>query len=54
VARIEVEAGNIERVIAERDAVVTAVREAGYKFVSVDLEGYSTGHLNRTWQRKSS
>src|SRR6202521_1633692 len=27
-----------------------AARIAGYKFVSADLEGYSTGSLNRTWQ----
>src|SRR5947208_522116 len=30
-----------------------AVREAGYKFVSADLEGYSTGSLNRTWRKGS-
>jgi PP-loop superfamily ATP-utilizing enzyme len=30
--------------------VVDAVRGAGYKFVSADLEGYTTGSLNRTWQ----
>jgi uncharacterized protein len=54
VARIEVEGSDIPRLIAERERVASAVREAGYKFVSVDLEGYSTGHLNRTWQAKSS
>jgi PP-loop superfamily ATP-utilizing enzyme len=30
--------------------VVTAVRMAGYKFVAADLEGYTTGALNRTWR----
>jgi PP-loop superfamily ATP-utilizing enzyme len=30
--------------------VVELVRAAGYKFVSVDLEGYSTGSLNRVWK----
>ena len=54
VARIEVDAADIARVIAEREHVAGAVRAAGYKFVSVDLEGYSTGHLNRTWQPRSS
>jgi uncharacterized protein len=53
VARIEVDGADIPRLIAERERVAAAVREAGYKFVSVDLEGYSPGHLNRTWQRKS-
>jgi uncharacterized protein len=50
VARIEVDGAEISRLIAERERVVEAVRSAGYKFVSADLEGYSTGSLNRTWQ----
>jgi pyridinium-3,5-biscarboxylic acid mononucleotide sulfurtransferase len=54
VARIEVDEVEIPRLIAQRERVADAVRAAGYKFVSVDLEGYSTGHLNRTWQRRSS
>jgi pyridinium-3,5-biscarboxylic acid mononucleotide sulfurtransferase len=54
VARIEVDAADIPRLISRREDVAAAVRDAGYKFVSVDLEGYSTGHLNRTWQAKSS
>jgi len=54
VARIEVDAPDIPGLIASRERVVDAVRAAGYKFVAVDLEGYSTGHLNRTWQAKSS
>jgi uncharacterized protein len=54
VARIEVDPADIARLVAQRDKVAAAVRAAGYKFVSADLEGYSTGHLNRTWQRQSS
>jgi pyridinium-3,5-biscarboxylic acid mononucleotide sulfurtransferase len=54
VARIEVEPGDIPRLIAERERITAAVREAGYKFVSVDLEGYSTGHLNRSWKATTS
>ena len=50
VARIEVDGADIGRLIAERERVVEAVRSAGYKFVAADLEGYSTGSLNRTWQ----
>jgi len=58
VARIEVDPPEVARLIAQRQQVVEAVRHAGYKFVAADLEGYSTGSLNRTWKppksRKSS
>jgi uncharacterized protein len=53
VARIEVEPAEIERLLAERAAVVDGVRAAGYAFVALDLEGYATGHLNRTWRSRS-
>jgi pyridinium-3,5-biscarboxylic acid mononucleotide sulfurtransferase len=54
VARIEVDGAEISRLIAERARVVEAVRAAGYKFVSADLEGYATGSLNRTWKAPTS
>ena len=54
VARIEVEPEEMSRLLANRDQVVLALRNAGYSFVSLDLEGYSSGSLNRTWQRSSS
>jgi pyridinium-3,5-biscarboxylic acid mononucleotide sulfurtransferase len=50
VARIEVEPSEIARLVRERDRVVELLRAAGYKFVSADLEGYSTGSLNRVWK----
>lgn len=53
VARIEVDPPDIERVVAERERVSSALREAGYTFVSLDLEGYATGSLNRVWKPKS-
>ncbi|HEV2139861.1 MAG TPA: ATP-dependent sacrificial sulfur transferase LarE, partial [Candidatus Dormibacteraeota bacterium] len=54
VARIEVDGPDIPRLIAEREGVASAVRAAGYKFVAADLEGYSTGNLNRTWKPETS
>ncbi|HSS60747.1 MAG TPA: ATP-dependent sacrificial sulfur transferase LarE [Candidatus Limnocylindrales bacterium] len=54
VARIEVDPQDVTRLIAERERVTAAVREAGYKFVAADLEGYSTGSLNRTWKPETS
>jgi len=50
VARIEVEPQEMSRLLANRERVVQALQDAGYKFVSLDLEGYSTGSLNRTWK----
>jgi uncharacterized protein len=50
VARIEVEPEDIERALGHREEIVEGVRAAGYKFVALDLEGYSTGSLNRTWR----
>jgi len=53
VARIEVEPAEIPRLLSERQQVVEALRSVGYKFVSLDLEGYATGSLNRTWKPTS-
>jgi uncharacterized protein len=53
VARIEVDGEQIERLASHRAAIVEALQGAGYKFVSLDLEGYSTGSLNRTWKATS-
>jgi len=50
VARIEVEPEEIARLLENRVQVVDALRAAGYKFVSLDLEGYASGSLNRTWK----
>src|SRR5437899_10393814 len=50
VARIEVEPQEMSRLLANRERVVQALQDAGYKFVSLDLEGYSIGSLNRTWK----
>jgi uncharacterized protein len=53
VARIEVDGPEIERLAQERSRVVEALQSAGYKFVALDLEGYATGSLNRTWKPTS-
>src|ERR1700736_48273 len=50
VARIEVEPNEIARLVVERERIVEALRSAGYRFVSLDLEGSATGSLNRTWK----
>src|SRR5467141_246971 len=50
VARIEVEPNELARLVSERARIVEALQSAGYRFVSLDLEGYTTGSLNRTWK----
>lgn len=45
-ARIEVEVDELVKVIAARNAIVSAVRGAGYRYVTVDLEGFRSGNLN--------
>jgi uncharacterized protein len=46
VARIEVGAEDLERVLAHREEVVAALRELGYDHVALDLAGYRSGSLN--------
>ena len=49
VARVEVPVDDLPRLLepALRQAAVDALRTAGYRFVSVDLEGLRSGSLNR-------
>jgi pyridinium-3,5-biscarboxylic acid mononucleotide sulfurtransferase len=46
-ARIEVPVERLADVVAEREAVATAVRRAGYRYVTLDLEGLRSGNLNQ-------
>jgi uncharacterized protein len=46
-ARLEVEAGELAAVLERRADVVDAVRAAGFTFVALDLEGFTSGSLNR-------
>ena len=45
-ARIEVDGDELGRVLAHRAEVVEAVRGAGYRYVTLDLEGFRSGNLN--------
>jgi pyridinium-3,5-biscarboxylic acid mononucleotide sulfurtransferase len=47
-ARIEVELSELARLLEIRAEVVAGVRAAGYRYVTVDLEGFRSGNLNRT------
>ncbi|MCY0897998.1 MAG: ATP-dependent sacrificial sulfur transferase LarE [Firmicutes bacterium] len=47
VARIEVPVDQMDRLLADREAVVAAVKRAGYQFVTLDLVGLSSGTFAR-------
>lgn len=46
-ARLEVPLGDLSKVIEQRTEVVAAVKGAGYRYVTLDLEGLRSGNLNQ-------
>jgi uncharacterized protein len=46
VARVEVETEDLSSALARRGEVVAAVKAAGYRWVTLDLEGFRSGNLN--------
>ncbi|MGH9186108.1 MAG: ATP-dependent sacrificial sulfur transferase LarE, partial [Acidimicrobiales bacterium] len=46
-ARLEVPPEDFDRVLARRDPVIRAVKSAGYRYVTLDLEGLRSGNLNQ-------
>ena len=49
VARIEVDAGDIEKILDQktRSVIIEKLRKIGFSHVAVDLEGYCQGSMNR-------
>lgn len=45
-ARLELPVDELASVVARRDEVVAAVTGAGYRYVTLDLEGFRSGNLN--------
>src|SRR4051812_31771124 len=46
VARIELDVDEIATAVERREEIVSAVRDAGYRYVTLDLEGFRSGNLN--------
>lgn len=46
-ARIELDEGELPRALDSRQDIVAAVRGAGYRYVTLDLEGFRSGNLNQ-------
>ncbi len=47
VARIEVEPQDMERLLRRREEIVAKLKDLGYAYIVLDLEGYRVGSLNR-------
>jgi uncharacterized protein len=45
-ARVELALSELGRAVAQREEVVRAVKAAGYRYVTLDLEGLRSGNLN--------
>lgn len=48
IARIEVDESELARAVSARAMIVEAVKSAGYRYVTLDLEGFRSGNLNRS------
>jgi uncharacterized protein len=46
-ARIELDSTELPIAVDRRDEVVAAVKAAGYRYVTLDLEGFRSGNLNQ-------
>jgi uncharacterized protein len=51
-ARIEVPPGDIPCVAARAGEIAAAFKGMGFAYVALDLQGYRTGSLNETLERK--
>ena len=45
-ARIEVDIADLSGVLSQREAVIAAIKASGYRYVTLDLEGFRSGNLN--------
>ena len=52
-ARIEVPVDDLATIVAQRDAVIAAVRAVGYRYVTLDLEGLRSGNLNAALDQRT-
>jgi uncharacterized protein len=48
IARLEIEVGELPRVMAARDAIVALGKRLGFAYVALDLAGFRSGSMNET------
>lgn len=46
IARIEMPVEQLPDALADREAIVAGVKSAGYRYVTIDLDGYVSGRMN--------
>ncbi len=51
IARIEVPVESLQAVLERRDDIVKAIKQAGYTYVTLDLEGLRSGNLNQALEQ---
>jgi uncharacterized protein len=54
VARIEIEPAHLTRLLELRDKVTSAIKNAGFAYVSLDLEGFRSGSMNEVIQTNAT
>ena len=53
-ARIETEPGDLAKVIEHHDEIAAYLKEIGYDYVTLDLEGYRTGSMNEVLKKRKT
>ncbi len=46
ILRIEVPVENFEKILTDKDHIVYKLKELGFKYITLDLEGYRSGSMN--------
>jgi len=49
-ARLELDVDDLVEAVDRREEIVNAVKSAGYRYVTLDLEGFRSGNLNQALQ----
>jgi uncharacterized protein len=51
-ARIEVPSGDFRQIMEKKEQVLRALKEAGFTYVTLDLQGYRTGAMNEVLEKE--
>ena len=48
IARIEVDANLFDKILRERERIISELQNIGFKYISLDLNGFKSGSMNRS------